>query len=57
MNKKIGLIIGTLLFFSAIEGFAIYNDYVIKESKTGQIIENTIEAPALDDVLTPPKSK
>ena len=57
MSDKISLIIGTILVFSAIQGFTIYNDHLIKESKTGPIIEKTIEAQDFNDVFIPAKSK
>ena len=57
MNKlKIG--IGILILMGIVVGYTVYSDYVLnRNSKSGPIIENRIEAPDFEDVFTPAKGK
>lgn len=58
MKEKIKLAIGTIIFFSVITGYVIYNDYQVKHvPKEGIIIENNIEAPEFDEVFTRANTK
>ena len=57
MNEKISIIIGTIIVFSVVTGFSIYNDYVIKESKTGTVIEKSLDVPDFEDIFIPAKNK
>lgn len=56
--SKLKLIIGTIILFTIVTGYTIYNDYIVNHcSPTGKIIENNIEPMEIEDIFTPAKGK